>query len=49
VVAHEVAHITHFDHSPAFHAWLGQVYDGDIKAADAWLKAHGRSLYCPFG
>ena len=49
VVAHEVAHLAHFDHSPAFHALLSEVFDGDLAAADAWLKREGRSLYaiCP--
>jgi predicted metal-dependent hydrolase len=49
VVAHEVAHLTHFDHSPAFHALLGELFEGPIGEADAWLKAHGRSLYAAFG
>lgn len=49
VVAHEIAHCLHFDHSPAFHAALARVFDGDIRAADAWIKAHGRSLYASFG
>jgi len=49
VVAHEVAHMIHFDHSPAFHALLAQLFEGDVKAADAWLKAYGRSLYSAFG
>lgn len=49
VVAHEVAHLVHFDHSPRFHAFLGAIYDGDIAHADAWLKRHGRSLHVPFG
>jgi len=49
VVAHEVTHLVHFDHSPAFHAMLGQIYEGQIREADAWLKAHGRSLYTAFG
>jgi len=49
VVAHEVAHLAHFDHSPAFHALLGELYEGDIKAANRWLKQHGRSLYARFG
>ncbi len=49
VVAHEVAHMTHFDHSPAFHALLANLFEGDLKGADRWLKAHGRTLYAPFG
>ncbi|MFX8523827.1 M48 family metallopeptidase, partial [Acinetobacter baumannii] len=34
VVAHEVAHITHFDHSPAFHAHLDRLYEGSIAQAN---------------
>ncbi|WEK45992.1 MAG: SprT family zinc-dependent metalloprotease [Candidatus Andeanibacterium colombiense] len=49
VVAHEVAHLAHFDHSPAFHALLGELYEGDITAANRWLKQHGRTLYTRFG
>lgn len=49
VVAHEVAHMTHFDHSPAFHAHLDTLYEGDVGAANRWLKRHGRALYAPFG
>ena len=49
VVAHEVAHLTHFDHSPAFHALLAALFEGDVKAADRWLRAEGRSLYATFG
>ncbi|QDM40692.1 SprT family zinc-dependent metalloprotease [Altererythrobacter sp. TH136] len=49
VVAHEVAHCLHFDHSPAFHAALGELFEGDLAAADAWIKAHGLSLYASFG
>jgi len=49
VVAHEVAHLAHFDHSPAFHAELGRLFEGDLAAADRWLKSHGRGLYAPFG
>ena len=49
VVAHEVAHLVHFDHSPSFHALLGQIYDGDIVAANRWLASHGRTLYAAFG
>ncbi|RJY09882.1 M48 family metallopeptidase [Aurantiacibacter aquimixticola] len=49
VAAHEVAHLLHFDHSPAFHALLADLFEGEISEADTWLKAHGRSLYAPFG
>lgn len=49
VVAHEVAHLVHFDHSPAFHALLSEIYEHDIAVADSWLKQHGRSLYASFG
>lgn len=49
VVAHEVAHLVHFDHSPAFHALLGSLFDCNLDAANAWLKREGRSLYAAFG
>lgn len=49
VVAHEVAHLTHFDHSPAFHALLGELFEGDVDAANRWLGEHGRGLYAAFG
>jgi predicted metal-dependent hydrolase len=49
VVAHEVAHLAHFDHSPAFHAELARLFEGDLRAADRWLKDHGRGLYAAFG
>ncbi|MGX7894473.1 M48 family metallopeptidase [Tsuneonella sp. HG222] len=49
VVAHEVAHLAHFDHSPAFHAELRRLFEGDLASADRWLKDHGRGLYAPFG
>lgn len=48
VVAHEVAHLVHFDHSPAFHALLGELYEGDLSEADGWLRRHGRRLYAAF-
>ena len=49
VVAHEVAHLVHFDHSPDFHALLGQLFEGDIADANHWLKQQGRGLYAWFG
>lgn len=45
VVAHEVAHMTHFDHSPAFHAHLAELYEAPIEHANRWLKSEGRLLY----
>jgi predicted metal-dependent hydrolase len=44
VIAHEVAHIRHMNHSPDFYAWLDTLYEGDRKAADRWLKMHGTAL-----
>ena len=49
VIAHEVTHLVHFDHSSAFHTMLGDLFEGDIAMADRWLKDHGRSLYASFG
>ena len=49
VVAHEVAHLVHFDHSPAFRALLAGLFEGDIQAADQWLRQEGRGLYAAFG
>jgi predicted metal-dependent hydrolase len=49
VVAHEVAHLLHFDHSPRFHTALAVLFEGDIGEANRWLKRHGRGLYAPFG
>jgi len=49
VVAHEVAHLVHFDHSPAFRKLLARLFEGDIAAADDWLRREGRGLYAAFG
>lgn len=49
VVAHEVAHLVHFDHSPRFYAFLAEIFEGDVSEADRWLRREGRSLYQPFG
>ncbi|HAU21313.1 MAG TPA: metal-dependent hydrolase [Erythrobacter sp.] len=49
VVAHEVAHLVHFDHSPQFYGLLGEIFEGDLASADKWLKENGRSLYTQFG
>ncbi len=49
VVAHEVAHLVHFNHSAAFHAVLADIYESDLPAANRWLKTKGRDLYRYFG
>lgn len=49
VVAHEVAHLVHFDHSPQFHALLHSIYDDDLAQANEWLRASGPGLYTSFG
>jgi len=49
VVAHEVVHLVHFDHSPRFHALLAELYEGEVAEANGWLKREGRALYSHFG
>jgi len=44
-VAHEVAHLIHMDHSPAFHAAHARLLGADPRPARAWLKAHGAGLH----
>lgn len=44
-VAHELAHLLHMDHSPAFHAAHARIYGEDPRPARAWLKAHGAGLH----
>ncbi|WP_326523891.1 M48 family metallopeptidase [Sphingomonas sp.] len=44
-VAHEVAHRIHMNHSPAFHALVAEIYEGDPTPARRWLKANGASLH----
>ena len=48
VVAHEIAHLVHFDHGRQFRGLLVQIYDGDLTAANGWFKREGRSLYAAF-
>ena len=45
VVAHEVAHLRYMNHSRDFYDHLDQIFDGDRKEADQWLKANGNQLH----
>lgn len=44
VAAHEVAHLRHMDHSPAFWACCSDLY-GDTSAARRWLRVEGTKLH----
>jgi predicted metal-dependent hydrolase len=44
-VAHELAHLLHMDHSPAFHAAHKRILGADPRPARAWLRAHGTALH----
>ena len=43
VVVHELCHLTHMDHSPAFWQAVGKVYP-DYRTARKWLKDHEQEL-----
>lgn len=44
VVAHEVAHLRHMNHSPAFWATVAQIAPAP-RDSRAWLRAHGQRLH----
>ena len=44
-VAHELAHLLHMDHSPAFHAAHRRIYGDDPRPAREWLRVHGAGLH----
>jgi hypothetical protein len=44
VAAHEVAHIVHPHHGPAFWQAVGELHDA-VAPARAWLNAHGAGLF----
>ncbi|HST35991.1 MAG TPA: SprT family zinc-dependent metalloprotease [Allosphingosinicella sp.] len=44
-VAHEVAHLVHLNHGPAFHALVRTLLGADPAPARAWLKREGAALH----
>ncbi len=44
-VAHEVAHLLHMNHGPAFHALVEQLVGEDPAPARAWLRRRGAALH----
>jgi predicted metal-dependent hydrolase len=44
LAAHEVAHLVHMDHSPAFWRVTRRMFP-ETDRAEAWLKAHGADLH----
>ena len=44
LAAHEVAHLVHLNHSPAYWALAARLAP-ELEAAEAWLKRHGAGLH----
>ncbi|HEX9932481.1 MAG TPA: SprT family zinc-dependent metalloprotease [Allosphingosinicella sp.] len=44
-VAHEVAHLVHMDHGPAFHALVAEILGEDPRPARLWLRREGAALH----
>jgi predicted metal-dependent hydrolase len=44
-VAHEVAHLVHLNHGPAFHALVETLLGADPKPARSWLRTSGPLLH----
>lgn len=44
VVAHEVAHLRHLDHSPRFHRLAEELLGADPAVARNWLRTHGPAI-----
>jgi predicted metal-dependent hydrolase len=44
LVAHEVAHLVHLNHSSRFWVLARELCDGPLEAPQAWLKANGETL-----
>ncbi|MCL2629645.1 MAG: M48 family metallopeptidase [Alphaproteobacteria bacterium] len=45
VIAHEMAHLLHFDHSPRFWADVGRIYGPGWQRAKDWLTKNGQTLH----
>lgn len=45
VVAHEVAHLRHMNHSPAFWRTVEALFGSDISSAREWLRRRGTTLH----
>ena len=45
VVMHELAHRRHMDHSPAFWAFVSELYGFGVERAKRWLNVHGGELH----
>lgn len=45
VVMHELAHMRHMNHSPAFWATVGELYGFGVERAKQWLTRHGSELH----
>ena len=48
VVMHELAHRRHMDHSPAFWAYVSELYGFGVERAKRWLNVHGPELHAYF-
>lgn len=44
-VAHEVAHLVHMNHGPAFHALVTELLGEDPRPARLWLRREGAALH----
>jgi predicted metal-dependent hydrolase len=44
-VAHEVAHLVHMNHAPAFHALVAELLGEDPRPARLWLRREGAGLH----